>query len=203
MLRTNLSTRPFYNLRAVQAVLGVVGLLVLVLTLYNVVQLIRLSGSERALGARATEAEAEAARLRQEAASIRGRINARELADVTAAAQEAQGIIELRVFSWSDLFAQLEATLPEGVRLTNFQPRVDRDGRFRVALRVQARRVQDLDVFLGALEKTERFSDMLSAEEQVNEEGLINALVEGIYTPAPPPAAQNASAASPPPGGRP
>jgi Tfp pilus assembly protein PilN len=193
MLRTNLSTRPFYNIRAVQMVLGVLGLLVLVMTLFNVIQLIRLAGSERALGARAAEAEAQAAGLRQEASRIRGQINTRELAEVTAAAEEAQAIIDLRVFSWSDLFSQLEATLPENVRLTSFQPRVDRDGRFTVGIRVQARRVQDLEAFLEALEKTGRFFDMLSAEEQVNEVGLINALVEGVYTP---PAREAADAAT-------
>ena len=53
MLRTNLSTRPFYNIRAVQVALGALALLVIVLTLLNLVQLIRLTSSGRALGARA------------------------------------------------------------------------------------------------------------------------------------------------------
>jgi len=45
MLRTNLSTRPFYNIRAVQVTLGAMALLVIVLTLLNLVQLIRLTSS--------------------------------------------------------------------------------------------------------------------------------------------------------------
>ena len=48
MLRTNLSTRPFYNLRAVQVALGALALLVVVLTLLNLVQLIRLTSSAMA-----------------------------------------------------------------------------------------------------------------------------------------------------------
>jgi len=182
MLRTNLSTRPFYNIRAVQLTLGGLALLVAILTLINVVQLFRLTSSERALGARAAQAESEAARLHEEARTIRAKIDAKELAQVSAAASEANSIIDLRVFSWSDLFSQLEKSLPDSVRLTSFQPREDREGRFVVSIRVQARRVQDLANFLDALEKTGFFHNVLAAEEQADADGMINALVEGTYT---------------------
>ena len=181
MLRTNLSTRPFYNIRAVQAVLGLLVLLVVAMTLFNLVQLLRLTSSERALGARAQQAESEAQRLRAEAGRIRSQIDAKELNDVAAAAQEANAIIDLRAFSWSDLFSQLEATEPDDVRLTSFQTQEDRDGMLVVNLRVQARRVQDLESFIDALEKTGNFHRVLAAEEQTNPDGLINALVEGVY----------------------
>ncbi len=183
MLRTNLSTRPFYNIRAVQLALGALALLVVVLTLLNLVQLIRLTSSGRALGARAEQAEADAQRLREEARRIRSQIDARELNEVAAAAEEANSIIDLRAFSWSDLFAQLETTEPENVRLTSFQTQEDRSGKLIVNLRVQARRVQDLESFIDALEKTGRFHEVLAAEEQTTPEGLINALVESVYSP--------------------
>jgi hypothetical protein len=181
MLRTNLSTRPFYNIRAVQVALGALALLVALMTIVNIVQLVRLTTSERALGARAQQAEADAQRLRGEAQQIRSQINTKELNDVATAAQEANSIIDLRAFSWSELFAQIEATLPANVRLTSFQPQEDREGRLVVNLRVQARRVLDLESFIDALEKTGRFHQVLAAEEQTNPEGLINALVEGVY----------------------
>lgn len=183
MLRTNLSTRPFYNIRAAQVTLGGLALLVAVFTLINVVQVVRLRSSERALGARATQAESEAARLHEEAQRVRSKIDASELAQVAAATREANGIIDLRVFSWSDLFSSLERALPESVRVTSFQPREDRDGRFILSVRVQARRVQDLESFMDALEKTGRFRDVLTAEQQTDPEGAINALVESSYTP--------------------
>ena len=183
MLRTNLSTQPFYNIRAVQVALGALALLVVVLTLLNLVQLIRLTSSGRALGARAEQAEADAQRLREEARRIRSQIDARELNEVAAAAEEANSIIDLRAFSWSDLFSQLETTEPENVRLTSFQTQEDRSGKLIVNLRVQARRVQDLESFIDALEKTGLFHEVLAAEEQTTPEGLINALVESVYSP--------------------
>ena len=196
MLKTNLSTHPFYNIRAVQVTLGALALLVAVMTVVNLVQLVRLTASERALGARAEQAEADAQRLREEARRIRSQIDAKELNEVAAAAQEANGIIDLRAFSWSDLFKEIEQTLPESVRLTSFQPQEDRQGNLVVNLRVQARRVQDLESFLDALESTGMFHQVLAAEEQTNPEGLINALVEGVYLPASPAAAAAGTAAN-------
>jgi len=183
MLKTNLSTRPFYNIRAVQVALGALALLVAAMTVVNLVQLFRLTTSERALGARAQQAETEAQGLREEARRVRSKIDAKELNEVAAAAQEANSIIDLRAFSWSDLFAQIEETLPESVRLTSFQPQVDREGNLVVNLRVQARRVQDLESFLDALENAGTFHQVLAAEEQITAEGLINALVQAGYQP--------------------
>jgi Tfp pilus assembly protein PilN len=184
MLRTNLSTRPFYNIRAVHMALGALALVVAVMTLLNLVQLVSLSRSERTLGARADQAEEQANKLREDARRIRSQIDAKELNQVAAAAQEANAIIDLRTFSWSKLFSEIEATLPENVRLTNFSPEEDRQGRLIVNLRVQARRVQDLESFIDALEKTGRFHEVLAAEEQTNQEGLINSLVEAVYEPS-------------------
>ncbi len=196
MLRTNLSTRPFYNIRAVQLTLGALALLVALMTVVNLVQLVRLTTSERALGARAEQAETEAQRSRDEARRIRSQIDAKELNEVAAAAQEANAIIDLRAFSWSDLFAQIEATLPESVRLTRFQPQEDREGGLVLQLGVQARRVQDLESFLDALEKTGRFHEVLAAQEDTDQEGLISAVVEGIYVIAPQEAVPEASASA-------
>jgi Tfp pilus assembly protein PilN len=184
MLRTNLSTRPFYNIRAVHMALGALAFVVAVMTLLNLVQLVSLSRSERTLGARADQAEEQANKLREDARRIRSQIDAKELNQVAAAAQEANAIIDLRTFSWSKLFSEIEATLPENVRLTNFSPEEDRQGRLIVNLRVQARRVQDLESFIDALEKTGRFHEVLAAEEQTNQEGLINSLVEAVYEPS-------------------
>jgi hypothetical protein len=43
MLRTNLSTRPFYNIRAVQAALGALVAFVILFTMFNVISLLQLA----------------------------------------------------------------------------------------------------------------------------------------------------------------
>jgi hypothetical protein len=211
MLRTNLSTRPFYNVRAVQVLIGAAAALVLAFTLFNAIELLRLTTTQNTLGAHSAEAEAEAARLRGEAARMRAQIDPKDLAVVAAAAQEANGIIDRRAFSWTALFAEFEHTLPSDVRITAVQPRLERDGTFIVAMTVEARRVDDIDAFVEALETRGSFRNVLPHEEQTNEQGLIEAVIEGIYAaqlrdvasasnvtaPSPTPAPTPAVAASP------
>lgn len=185
MLRTNLATRPFYNVALVKMVLGGVAALVLALTLLNLVQLVRLAASHRALGARTSEATQEAARLRADAARIRAQINPEELQLVAAAAREANALIDQRAFSWTELFARFETTLPDDVRITAVQPQLDRDGRFTVSVGLEAREPEDLDAFVEALEAEGGFRNVLAVQEQTGADGLIQAIVRGTYT-APP-----------------
>jgi hypothetical protein len=193
MLRTNLSTRPFYNVRAVRALLGLFALVVAVFTLFNAVQLITLRARQNTLSADAVRAEDEAARLRSQAAGFRARIDPRELASVSADAREANAIIDRRAFSWTTLFTQFEQALPADVRITAVQPRREQDGTFAVNIGVEARRVEDVEAFIQALEAQTPFTDVLATEEQTDDAGLIEAIIDGRYMPERPGAATPAS----------
>ena len=189
MLRTNLSTRPFYNIRAVQALLGAFAALVILMTMFNVIRLLQLAGSQRSLGARAVEAQTEAARLKTDAERVRSQVDAKELEVVSTAAREANSIIDMRAFSWSDLLAQFEMTLPENVRITAVQPRLDKDGKFIIGMRVEARQVGDLEKFLDALETTGAFHNVVPTDEQATSDGLLEAVIEAVYAQQTSPAA--------------
>ena len=181
MLRTNLSTRPFYNVRAVHMVLGVVAAIVIAITLFNVVQYVRLSAQERSLGGNAEQAEREASRLRGEAARLRGQIDAKDLDVVARAAREANAIIDQRAFSWTALFSAFEQTLPENVRITAVQPHVERDGRLLVTIQAEGKRVEDIDAFIEALEAQGTFRNVLPAQEQPRDDGMIEAAISAEY----------------------
>lgn len=184
MLRTNLATRPFYNLRAVRIVLGLCGVILLGAVLFNAVSLFSLGISQDSLGTRASEAESEAARLRLEAQGMLAQVDTQELELVASAAREANAIIDRRAFSWSALFEEFEATLPVDVRITAVQPRLERAGEFVVAIGVQARQAEDLDVFVESLEASSGFHDALAIRTQTDADGLIGAIVEGVYEPS-------------------
>jgi hypothetical protein len=70
--------------------------------------------------------------------------------------------------------------LPAGVRITAVQPGQER-GNVVIEMNVQARRVEDLDQFIEALETTGTFRNVLPLESQTDEEGLIAAVVKGTY----------------------
>ena len=78
MLRGNLSTRPFYNERAVQALLGGLAVVLALLSLFTVWQFVALTGQQRELSARIARDEVarrrrcDARRSRCAAVSTRG-----------------------------------------------------------------------------------------------------------------------------------
>ena len=181
--RINLSTRPFYNERAVQALLLLGAAVVLAVTAYNLWQVYVLSGRNAGLQGRLSQADAKTRELREQAAAIRRSINARELDATVAAAREANLLIERRVFSWTEVLNQFETTLPPNVRISSVRPRVERDGTMMVEVVVLARTVEAVDAFIENLEKRGAFSGVLSREEFVNEDGLIQASLEGRYRP--------------------
>jgi Tfp pilus assembly protein PilN len=183
MLRTNLSTRPFYNERLVHLVLGMLALAVLAITVFNLWEVFELSGRHAQLQARISEADDRARTARDEASRIRAGINPRELETASVAAREANAIIERRAFSWTDLFNRFESTLPDTVRITSVVPRIDKDGVITVTVVVLARTVEGIETFIENLEEDGAFSGFLSTEEFPDETGVLQATLVGRYAP--------------------
>jgi Tfp pilus assembly protein PilN len=182
MLRGNLSTRPFYNERAVAFALILFGVVVAALTLFNVSRLVTLGTRHSELRAHVESAERRAADLRSQAQRARASVDTASLERVTRAAREANRLIDRRTFSWTDLFNRLEATLPTDVRVTAIDPFVE-EGAFVVKMNVSARSVAQIDRFIEALEKDGGFANVLAREERTDEEGLINGVLQGTYLP--------------------
>jgi type IV pilus assembly protein PilN len=183
MLRTNLSTRPFYNERLVQIALGVAALLVLGLTAFNVVELRSLSERHAGLLGRVGAAERQAAKLRVDADRARRSMNRDDLARVAAAAREANTLIDQRTFSWTELLNRLEATLPADVRVQSVQPATDKEGNLTITMVVLGRRAEDIEQFIEQLEGTRAFQHVLSLSETTNPQGLLEVSLEGRYEP--------------------
>lgn len=181
MLRTNLSTRPFYNERAVHAAIGLAAVVVLALTAVTVTRVIQLSRQNTELSARITRDQTEADRLTRDAAAIRRGLNRDELESVAAAAREANELIDQRTFSWTAFFNYIEATLPPEVMLTSVQPSI-KDGVTRLSMGVLSRRTDDIDEFVEKLEASGAFENVLNAREDRTPDGLERAVLQSVYT---------------------
>ncbi len=181
MLRTNLSTRPFYNERAVRAALALVAILVVAITAWQITRVVRLSRYKTDLSASIRREQQEADDFMRRASDVRRSLNTQELAVVGVEAKEANGLIERRTFSWTALFNQLEATLPEDVMLTAVRPEFT-DGRTYVSLEIQARRSDDIGTFWDRLEKTGQFRDVQWSNETVTDDGLVRMAMSATYT---------------------
>lgn len=183
MLRTNLSTRPFYNERVVHLLIALAGVIVLTVTMFNVLQVIQLSRHNTELATLTGHDRSEAERLTREAARIRHGINQKELIGVAAAAREANALIDQRTFSWTAFFNDLEATLPPDVMIVSVRPAVDR-GATRISLTVIGRTAEDIDEFIEKLEATGDFESILAKQSDRTEDGLNRALLEAEYVPS-------------------
>ncbi|PYR89990.1 MAG: hypothetical protein DMF84_22405 [Acidobacteria bacterium] len=150
MLRTNLSTRPFYNERGVHAVIAVLAAMLIAVTAWQVLRIVRLSRHKTELAATIHGDRDESEKLTREAGEVRRGINQQELAVVTTAAREANDLIEQRTFSWTALFNQLEATLPEDVMLMAVRPAF-KESTTVVNLELQGKRTEDVDTFMDNL----------------------------------------------------
>ena len=180
MLRSNLATRPFYNERAVYLVLGlvaVVGLVVLYLEAGRIIELSRLN-TERTR--QAEDDEREGVRLSLLATGIQGSVSAEALDEVAAAAREANLLIDQRVFSWTDLFNRIETTLPLDVMLTEVRPDIE-PGSVEVTMGVLGRSLGVINEFIGALEESGAFTNVLNRSSDIRDDGMYRAVLRGTY----------------------
>jgi Tfp pilus assembly protein PilN len=183
MLRTNLSTRPFYNERGIHTGLGVAAILVAGLTVFNLVQIVILTRKQSDLNARSAVAEERAHDLLAHAGTVRRALNPKELEQVSGDAREANTLIGQRLFSWTDLLNRIETTLPDEVRVTSLRPLIDKDGKVVISMSVVGRRAEDTARFMENLEGTGTFADVYSRDESSTEDGLTQTAIEARYLP--------------------
>jgi Tfp pilus assembly protein PilN len=200
VIRGNLATRPFYNEPAVHLWLFAAALLVVVATLFNVVQMLRYSRSDTELARQAANDEARATELRAEAARLRATVDAKQIERASLEAHQANELIDRRTFSWTALWNEFETTLPPNVRITSFRPRADVKRGNVVTIALVARGVDDVQQFMENLEKTGAFPDLYPPSERTNEQGQLETVIEAVYAPK---QAPTSAAASPPEAGGP
>ena len=185
MIHTNLSTRPFYNERAVHLWLLALGVVVVAASVFNVTRIVHYSRSDTQLGTQAARGEARAAEMRAAAARLRASVDLKQVDFASSEAREANSLIDRRTFSWTELFNRFESTLPDDVRITSVRPKLDPKIGIVLAIAVIARNVDDVNLFMENLERTGAFADLLSSEEHVNEQGLLDASLTAVYVPTP------------------
>ena len=202
MIRNNLSTRPFYNERAVRLALLLGAVVVAAATLFNVTRVIMLSRTDSELATQASQDEARAEELRRSAVKMRASVDMKGLEVAANEARQANELIDKRTFSWTELLNLFEATLPPDVRILNVTPSVDEQQRTMLTVNLIALSVIEIEQFMRNLEASGAVRNPFVSTDQVTEQDQISASLTAEYMPqnaaAPPPAAP---AATPVPGG--
>lgn len=180
MLKTNLSTRPFYNERRVHLAAAIAAVAVIGFSAWNIGSLIGLSEKRSDLRAQVAADEQQAADLRARAATLERGVDMVALAATAEEARRANAIIDGRTFSWTAFFNHLEETLPAGVMLSSVTPQLER-GDIIVTMNVIARRSEDVDEFMERLEASGAFSGMSPTNDTVDDGGLHLVAMRGRY----------------------
>jgi Tfp pilus assembly protein PilN len=183
VIRTNLSTRPFYNERLVHMWLIAVAVAVLAATAFNASRVLRYSRSDTRLQTQASGDESRVAQLLRQAGRLRASVDPRQVDFAAADARQANDLIDRRTFSWTELFNRFETTLPDDVRIASVKPRVDRDRGILLTINVLAKTVDDVSTFIENLEKTGAFMNIRPADERTDDNGLLISSLEAVYVP--------------------
>ncbi len=151
----NLARQPFRNERLPTLLLGLGTLALVAATArHATIAWELLPGRARDVSLELASLEAEAQRMRSEAAGLR------ELAAPEGTIAEwatVKTLVDRRAFSWTGLFAALEQALPPGVRLVSIQPS---DQGTELTLAAQGRSSEDA---LSLLQSLQAHGDFQSA----------------------------------------
>jgi hypothetical protein len=183
VLKTNLSTRPFYNERAVHAIAAVIALIVVAVAAWQAVRIVKLSRYKTELNTAIQKHRSESEIRERDAAKIRAGLDQKQLALVAAQAKEANELIEQRTFSWTELFNVLEATLPDDVMLVAVRPEF-KDNVTQINLDLQGKSSEDIQAFWDRLERTGAFHDVSWTAVTEAENGLDKMQMRAVYTQA-------------------
>jgi len=195
----NLATEPFRNERLYSVLLAAAAVVVLALTVEHAILLRRvLPGTTSALHRQVDRLERQAGTARDEA---RNTPAARPDATTLAQWSFLKDLVDKRAFSWTQLFAVLEETLPANVRLVSVAPRPAK-GAISLEMTAQARSYQDGLEFLRLLQERPEFSDV-SPKVRGDEQGqMVEYQYRMVYRPEaavrPRPVAVQATEAPPP-----
>jgi len=192
----NLASRPFRNERLPKVLLAAGSLMVLLLTLFHALAIIRLlPGRTSKLAHEVNTLEEEGRKLRADATRLRSTKPNPEDAARWAILKD---LVDRRVFSWTRLLSILEESMPRGVRLASVSPKVER-GIFLLELHAIARTSEDGYELMRALEERPELDAVTPRSRDENDQGVITFRYSMKYNPAasPPPTPEPAPTASP------
>jgi len=125
-VRLNLATNPLLSHRrflAGSAAVGVLGLLTLVGLGW---QAYNLRKADEDLRARSSKIEKEMATVSQERETLERYFAQQEAAGFQDNAKFVVAVLQARSINWTQMFMDLEKTLPPGVRVVHIQPKLDK-----------------------------------------------------------------------------
>jgi Tfp pilus assembly protein PilN len=157
--RLNLATSPVQNNRrfvVFSTAIGGIGLIAMLLLSWNVYSMRRANTAIRLEQARM---ETDMQALRRRRADLETFFNRPETIQRRDLSAFLNGLIAQRAFPWTQIFMDLERSLPDGVRVVSIEPRLA-DDHLELRLTIGAKTDEGKLKFLKALEDSHAFSNI-------------------------------------------
>lgn len=158
-VRLNLATSPLESNRrfvVFSTAIGSIGLIAMTLLSWNVSSVRR---SNTAIRAEQARIEADMQTLRRRRTDLETYFNRPETIQRRELSSFLNGMIAQRAFPWTQIFMDLERSLPDGVRVVSIEPRLE-DDHLELKLTIGAKSDEGKLKFLKALEDSHAFSEI-------------------------------------------
>src|SRR5579862_5384649 len=156
-LRLNLSTSPRENKRPFLAGAGVLGMIALILLLVLSHQAYQSWRANRDIRRNIADLERQIQASEQKQGALEAYFRTPEAVQVLDRSGFLNSLIDERSFPWTKVFADLESTIPPGVRVISLTPKLV-DGRAEITLQIGVNSNESEIKFLQSLEKSSAFT---------------------------------------------
>ena len=176
VIRTNLSTRPFYNERAVRVVAAVLARRRRSRRRRSTSsRVLRYSRSDTAAGDAGVARRGARRRTARQAAQLRASVDPRQVDSRRPTRAQANDLIDRRTFSWTELFNRFETTLPDDVRIAAVRPTRRPRARHRARRSASSRAASTTSTSSWRTSRRPaRSANVRPAEEHTDEDGQLD-----------------------------
>jgi Tfp pilus assembly protein PilN len=179
-VRLNLASSPLASNRrfaVASTVVGSLGLIAMAVLSWHVYSVRRANTAIRVEQARI---ESDMQTLRQHRSDLEAFFNRPETVQRRDLSGFLNGLIAQRAFPWTQIFMDLERSLPDGVRIVSIEPKLAED-HLELRLTIGARNDDSKLKFLRALEDSKEFSDIqVLGESRAARAGDADIVVMGL-----------------------
>jgi Tfp pilus assembly protein PilN len=166
-VRLNLATKPLISQRRFMASATLIGVLGGVLFLVLGWRYYQLRKADAEIRANSQSLRAEMDRVNAQRSELERFFAQQEGAGLQERAKFTMSVIEARSFNWTEMFMDLERTLPQGVHIVRIEPKLDK-GTVSVKFTVGASTEEAKFKMLEAFENSKSFSQVELTGEKSN-----------------------------------
>ncbi len=180
----NLATDPYINQRPFWVTLAILAVLAIGLTGWSIYQGATIWRRGTAAQVRLHDLQKRSADLTAEQKALEQELRVPATLAVLERAQFFNQLIGQKRLSWTQLFFDLQQTLPPEARILSLSPRMREDGRLQVEIRLGAASNGAIVEFLEALGQSTKFTEVKlgsQSSEGTARDDTVTAQISAVY----------------------